>query len=61
MRKMTAYMEIVKSEISDREPGFFYEVTSGDEGVYAVMDKDAQKKREIVLIAMIAQFLLDMR
>lgn len=49
--KMTAYMEIVKSEISDREPGFFYEVTSGDEGVYAVMDKDAQKKLSFVLLA----------
>jgi len=48
---ITPYMETVKAEISDREPGFIYEISVGDEGVYAVMDQDAQNKVTFVLHA----------
>ncbi len=51
VQSLTDYMEIVKTEISDREPGFVYDITVGDEGMYAVMDKDAQKKLSFMLIA----------
>lgn len=51
VQKLTAYLEIVKSEISDREPGFVYDISTETEGVYAVMDKEAQKKLSFMLIA----------
>ncbi len=50
-QKLTDYMETVKTEISDREPRFLYEMAVGDEGVYAVMDASAQEKISFILIA----------
>ncbi len=48
---MMCYMETVQKEISDREPGFIYQITIGDEGVYAVMDDDAKKKVTFMLLS----------